>query len=198
MAFTVEQLQAALSAQMNGKGVKKGAGLFSKETLNVTKSVAMKGVEAVGGILPPTRNELRREVAKLEMNDAQSMAYNLLIVERLAEYGIDLGITSEDVQEKADDLLEDYHLRQAAQKQAIKDAKKAERQAKADAWKAKFMSSGLTPQAFEDIVEIKEEEEIVEVPQDAGRSGFDEPEEESTGGGQPTTYVFKGIPEDEE
>lgn len=191
MSFTFEELQNALQNQMGGHGVKKGF------RMDAIKSGVSKAATVVGGILPPTRNEMRREVAKLEVNDSQNMALALLIMERLEQRGIDLGITNEDIAEYSLELLEDYHERMEAQKEVLKQAKKAARGAKFEAFKQQWNMNETTAPQHPNETNFKEEE-IVEVTPTTTASGFDEPAGEDDEVVQPaTTYIFKGMPADE-
>lgn len=177
MSFTPEQLQAALEAQMGGFGVKKGFGF---------KAGAKKAASAMGGMFPASNAKVAKNVAKLEENDAQAMALNLLILERLEEYGIDLGITNIDIHERQQVILEDYRDRKVTDKKAAKEEKKAERLARAQAFKERvFGGAQAAPEVFNQEA-------------DGGRSGFDEVSEEETVVPSETSYVFKGVPDEDE
>lgn len=151
--INAQELQAALLANMMGGQEQKKSSLFGK-TVATTKTVAGSVFSNLLGVLPPTRNELRREVAQLESNDMELAATVRLVIERLEEYGIDLGIDGEDVAEYKEEMLVNYHLQLQAQKDAKKEEKKAARAQKIATFQSKagFKVSQVTEQ---DIQEIK-------------------------------------------
>lgn len=180
--------------------VTKKKGLFNK-MFGFDKTAAVNVVRAVTGMLPVTNNKLDVEVAKLEENDAQNTAINLLIIERLAELGIDLDITNQDIYEKQTEILSAYRARKEDEKELEKQARKLERMAKFAEMKKQWdMNDVKTPDLSKDkefdLVMDEENYDIHEV-KDGGRSGFDEPDEDESV--QPTTsYVFQGIPVEED